>query len=133
MKETVYKLETEIDGVKELVLRAPSRKQLKFASAVKSAFMSTAVEMAKNLGDRIDEPEGSDDAASIKGREMLMAMYAGSSVDVGDLIERFISTCTNSSMCQMNGGNVPDAFWDNVSTDDMEGLFAEFIENFITI
>ena len=135
MKNVTYKLKTPIDGVKELVLNAPTRKQLKFAAAVKSSFMSVAIEMTEKLGEKVSPDKakkGGEEDVKISGNEMLMTMYGGS-IDTGDLIDRFISACTSSPMCQMNGGEVPESFWEGVTMEDMEGLFAEFIENFITI
>lgn len=129
MKDISYKLKKPINGVKELVLCAPTRKQLKFAAYVKSSFMSVAMEMAEKMSG--DATSGSSDA-KLEGKDMLAALYAGD-VDTGDLIERFQSACTDSSMCQMQGGNVPDDFWDGMSMEDAEGLFAEFLGNFITI
>ncbi len=135
MKEAIYKLETPVDGVKEIVLFAPSRKQLKFAAFIKSSFMSVAVEMAGKMDEKDKkEYEKKDEKKDkkISGRDMLLAMYAGS-IDVGEMIDRFIDTCTESTMCRMNGSPVPKEFWNTMSMVDMEGLFAEFIENFITI
>lgn len=130
MKNASYKLKKSINGVKELTLSAPTRKQLKFAASVKSSFMSVAMEMAEKMGD--DKPsEGSGDK-ELSGTDMLAALYAGD-VDVGDIIDRFQSACTKSPMCQMQGGDVPDDFWDDMSMEDAEGLFAEFLGNFITI
>lgn len=128
MKEVVYKLKSPQDGIKELVLHAPTRKQIKFAAAVKSAFMRVAMEMAE----KIDSPSGKSDDSVLQGSDMLSALYAGSA-DVGDLIDRFQCACTNSPMCQMNGGPVPEALWDNMTMEDVEGLFAEFLGNFIII
>ena len=131
MKEVIYTLKTEIDGVKELVLRAPTRKQLKFAAAVKSAFMSVAVEMAANMN--ADEAPANTDSPDVvmNGDAMLMALYAGSA-DVAELLDRFLSACTGTPMCQMNGGDVPDGFFDTMEMRDIEGLFSTFLENFIT-
>lgn len=129
MKDVSYKLKTTVDGVKELTLRAPTRKQLKFAAAVKSSFMVVAMKMAERMGDSVPS-EKSD--GELSGPDMLAALYAGEA-DVGSLLERFQSACTKSSMCQMNGGEVPDDFWDGVSMEDVEGLFAAFLGNFIII
>ena len=130
MKEATYTLSEEVDGVSSLVLRAPTRKQLKFAAAVKSAFMATAMKMRDLAGDS-DRSEGDEDKV-LKGDEMLAALYAGEQ-DVGDLIDRFLSACTNTPLCRMNGGPVPSEFWESVPLEDLEGLFATFLENFITI
>ncbi len=127
-KDVIYKLKKSKDGVKELVLFAPTRKQIKFAAAVKSNFMSVAIEMAEKMSDQ----KTSNKDTKLEGADMLAALYAGS-VDVGDLIDRFQSACTNSPMCQMQGGNVPDEFWEDFSMEDAEGLFATFLGNFITI
>lgn len=129
MKDVSYKLKTPVDGVKELTLRAPTRKQLKFAAAVKSSFMSVAMKMAETM--KASEPAESS-GGELNGSDMLSALYAGGA-DVGSLLERFQSACTKSPMCQMNGGEVPDEFWDSLPMDDTEGLFAEFLGNFITI
>ena len=129
MKDVSYKLKSEVNGVKELTLQAPTRKQLKFAAAVKSSFMSVAMKMAEKMGD--EKPSEKSDG-ELNGSDMLAALYAGEA-DVGSLLERFQSACTKSPMCQMNGGDVPDDFWDEVSMEDAEGLLAAFLGNFITI
>lgn len=131
MKEVVYKLDAPIDGVEELVLFAPTRKHLKFAFAVKQAFMSAAFEMAEKMGDKTETKDADSDTV-LEGSEMIAALYSGSA-DVGDLIERFILNCTDSTMCQMQGGNIPKDFWEKVPMVDVEGLFAEFLGNFIII
>lgn len=133
MKEVIYKLIGPVDGVNELVLRAPTRKNLKFAAAVKSAFMEGAVTMAekfKTSGG--DNKKTRDEDDGLDGKEMLSSLYA-MGADVGTLLERFILACTDSQMCHANASPVANDFWDNVSMDDMEGLFAEFLGNFITI
>lgn len=130
MKEVIYELKTPVDGVKELALFAPTRKHLKFAAFVKSSFMQVAIEMAEKLGDR--ERTSGDEDLVLTGDQMLATLYSGS-VDVGELLERFQSGCTNSSLCKMNGGAVPEEFWDGMSMEDVEGLFASFLGNFITI
>lgn len=130
MKDVSYTLKTEVNGVKELLLRAPTRKQLKFAASVKSSFMSVAMKMAEKMKDTT--PSEKDADKKLNGADMLAALYAGE-VDVGTLLERFQSACTKSPMCQMNGGDVPDDFWNDITMEDTEGLFAEFLGNFITI
>lgn len=134
MKNVIYKLATPVDGVKELVLSAPTRKQLKFAAFIKSSFMSVAMSMAEKLSSDKSDDKKSDDVGDqiLSGKDMLSALYAGD-VDVGNMLERFQSACTKSSMCQMNDGPIPDEFWDGVSWEDTEGLFAMFLGNFITI
>ena len=129
MKEAVYTLANPIAGIEELVLRAPSRKNLKFAAAVKGAFMAGAARMADRIS---SEDSGKEASGELDGKEMLAALYV-MDVDVGDLLERFLCACTNSDMCQADGAPVAKDFWESMDLSETEGLFAEFLGNFITI
>ena len=131
MREVVYTLQTEIDGIKELVLRAPTRKQLKFAASVKSAFMSVSVEMAAKMDADAAPTNTENTDVVLNGDAMLMALYAGST-DIAELMDRFLTSCSETPMCQMNGGDVPSGFFDTMEMRDIEGLFSTFLENFIT-
>lgn len=131
MKEVTYKLKTPINGIEKMVLYAPTRKQMKFALFIKSSFMAIAMEMAEKMKSEGSAGAESDDN-ELDGDSMLAALHAGST-DVGDMIERFQSACTNTPMCKIKDGLVPDDFWDDMEMGDVEGLFAEFLGNFITI
>lgn len=129
MKEAIYTLSTPVNGVEDLVLHAPSRKNLKFAAAVKGAFMAGAARMADRMS---TEDSGGESSGELDGKEMLAALYV-MDCDVGDLLERFLCACTNSDMCQAHGAPVGKDFWECMDLAETEGLFAEFLGNFITI
>ena len=155
MKSVVYKLKNPKDGVEELVLYAPTRKNMKFAMAVKSAFMQVAIaeaakekakeaELKAKLSDeelilweerkkQKEKEEEEEQEEKITGKSMVFVLFTNKEIDFGDLIDRFASACTSSTMCQMNGGNVPKDFIDDLIMEDIEGLFSEFMGNFITI
>ena len=131
MKNAKYELSEPIDGVKELVLHAPTRNQLKFAAFIKSSFMSIALDMADKVDTTKSKPSQSEDTVLV-GSDMLAALYVGD-CDMGEMLDRFLCACTDSPMCQMNGGPVPKAFFEDFPVKDTEGLFADFLGIFITI
>lgn len=131
MKEVSYTLSSEINGVSELVFYAPTRKNLKFAQTVKQAVMRAAVKQANNAVERHEAAaEASDEG--LDGDAILTILQAGDD-DVGNLMEKFMTACTDSPMCQANGGPIPKDIWNDMTVSDIEGAFKEYVGNFITI
>lgn len=134
MKEVIYDLKTPIDGIESVALFAPSRKQLRFANKIKQAVVRFAMKQAETLGadEARKQAKDNSDSEGMDGKALLM-LLSSSDEDISELEESFISACVKSKMCSIDGGEVTEDFFNQMTLEDIEGLFTEFLGNFITI
>lgn len=136
MEEVEFKLSQPAHGIDTFVFYAPTRKKLKFAVRIKGAIMAAALKTAETKivrdrqNDQSEKPE-IDKSPQEEGDSMWQMLLLGDRAE--DILDDFVTNCTNSPMCQANGGPVAADVWDKVLVSDTEKAFGAFLGNFITI